>query len=297
MNKGIAGKVKISTYNDIVGGEDVSVIEVPLEELHQFNDHPFRVLDDEKMQDIVDSIKKHGVLMPGIVRPGKNGGYEIIAGHRRRRACELAGLETMPVLVKDYTDDEAVIAMVDSNLQREEILPSEKAFAYRMKFEALSHQGKRDDDASSTQVGWKAETASMIGEAQGDSKNQVRRYIRLTELQKELLDLVDGKKLKFNPAVEISYLPKGEQKLLMKVMEEDAVMPSLTQAGQLKKLSQDKAFTKESVHAILTVSVIREKQFTIKREVVERYFEPETTDEEMENVICTLLEEWKRKKR
>ena len=139
MNKSIAGMIKISSYNDIVGGEDVSVIEVPLEELHQFKDHPFKVLDDDKMQDIVDSIKKHGVLMPGIVRPGKNGGYEIIAGHRRRRACELAGLETMPVLVKDYTDDEAVIAMVDSNLQREEILPSEKAFAYRMKFEALSH--------------------------------------------------------------------------------------------------------------------------------------------------------------
>ena len=293
MNKSIAGKIKINSFADIVGGEDVSVTEVKLDELHEFKDHPFKVLDDEKMAQTVESIKKHGVLVPGIVRPRPEGGYEIISGHRRKRACELAGLEVMPVLIKQYDDDESVIAMVDSNLQRDELLPSEKAFAYKMKFDALTHQGKRSEDAISTQVGWKAETASVIGQPQGDSKNQVRRYIRLTELLPKLLDMVDAKKLKVNPAVEISYLKKKEQEVLLEVMEEDDAVPTLVQAQQLKRLSQEKAYTKESVHAILITDKVRERQFTIRREVIRQYFEPETSDAEMVRIICTLLEDWK----
>ena len=293
MNKSIAGKIKINSFADIVGGEDASVKEVKLTELHEFKDHPFKVLDDEKMAQTVESIKKNGVLVPGIVRPRPEGGYEIISGHRRKRACELAGLDSMPVLIKQYDDDESIIAMVDSNLQREELLPSEKAFAYKMKFEALSHQGKQTGESTSTQVGWKLETASVIGQPQGDSKNQVRRYIRLTELLPKLLDMVDCKKLKINPAVEISYLKKKEQEILLEVMDEDDAVPSLVQAQQLKRLSQEKAYTKESVHAILITDKVRERQFTIRREVISQYFEPETSDEEIETVICSLLENWR----
>ena len=293
MNKSIAGKIKINSFADIVGGEDASVKEVKLTELHEFKDHPFKVLDDEKMAQTVESIKKNGVLVPGIVRPRPEGGYEIISGHRRKRACELAGLDSMPVLIKQYDDDESIIAMVDSNLQRDELLPSEKAFAYKMKFDAMTHQGKRSENLSPTQVGWRAETAHIIGEPQGDSKNQVRRYIRLTELLPKLLDMVDCKKLKINPAVEISYLKKKEQEILLEVMDEDDAVPSLVQAQQLKRLSQEKAYTKESVHAILITDKVRERQFTIRREVISQYFEPETSDEEIETVICSLLENWR----
>ncbi len=293
MSKGVAGRIKINTFNDLVGGNAEEVTEVKLSELHEFKDHPFKVLDDEKMAQTVESIKMHGVLVPGIVRPRPEGGFEIISGHRRKRACELAGLISMPVLIKQYDNDESVIAMVDSNLQRDELLPSEKAFAYKMKFDAMSHQGKQTDEVTSTQVGWKLETASVIGQPQGDSKNQVRRYIRLTELLPKLLDMVDCKMLKINPAVEISYLKKKEQEILMEVMEEDEAVPTLVQAQQLKRLSQEKAYTRESVHAILITDKVRERQFTIRREVIRQYFEPETSDEEIETVICSLLENWK----
>ena len=293
MSKGVAGRIKINTFNDLVGGNAEEVTEVKLSELHEFKDHPFKVLDDEKMAQTVESIKKHGVLVPGIVRPRPEGGFEIISGHRRKRACELAGLISMPVLIKQYDNDESVIAMVDSNLQRDELLPSEKAFAYKMKFDAMAHQGKQTDEVTSTQVGWKLETASVIGQPQGDSKNQVRRYIRLTELLPKLLDMVDCKTLKINPAVEISYLKKKEQEILMEVMEEDEAVPTLVQAQQLKRLSQEKAYTRESVHAILITDKVRERQFTIRREVIRQYFEPETSDEEIETVICSLLENWK----
>ena len=293
MSKGVAGRIKINTFNDLVGGNAEEVTEVKLSELHEFKDHPYKVLDDEKMAQTVESIKMHGVLVPGIVRPRPEGGFEIISGHRRKRACELAGLISMPVLIKQYDNDESVIAMVDSNLQRDELLPSEKAFAYKMKFDAMSHQGKQTDEVTSTQVGWKLETASVIGQPQGDSKNQVRRYIRLTELLPKLLDMVDCKMLKINPAVEISYLKKKEQEILMEVMEEDEAVPTLVQAQQLKRLSQEKAYTRESVHAILITDKVRERQFTIRREVIRQYFEPETSDEEIETVICSLLENWK----
>jgi len=294
MNKSIAGKIKISSYADIVGGEDVAVKEIPISELHEFKNHPFKVLDDEKMARTVESIRQHGVLVPGIVRPRPEGGYEIISGHRRKRACELAEIEKMPVLVKSFTDDEAVIAMVDSNLQREELLPSEKAFAYKMKLEAMSHQGKQSDEVTSTQVGWKLETASLVGEAMGDSKNQVRRYIRLTELLTDFLDMVDDKRLKFNPAVEISYLTNNQQEILLKVMNEENIVPSLAQAQQLKRLSQEQTYTKDAVCEILSSSTDKERKFTIKHKIISRYFPPDTTDEEIESIICTLLDEWQR---
>ena len=296
MSRTIEGKIRINSFADLFGGDNNEVCEVELKELHDFKDHPFKVKDDEKMQEMVESIKKSGVLVPGVVRAiaGKEG-YEIISGHRRKHACELAGLETMPVIIKRYSDDEAVLAMIDSNLQREEILPSEKAFAYKMKLEALSHQGKRDEEADSTQVGWRAESATLIGEVMGDSKNQVRRYIRLTELITPLLDVVDEKKLKFIPAVELSYLTAKQQEILLSIMTEESVVPSLSQAKQLKRLSQDKKYTKESVHAIMVVASTKERKVTIKQEIISRYFDPDTSDEDIEEIICGLLDEWKQR--
>ena len=292
--RSIAGKIKINSYGDLFGGEENEVSEVDLTELHSFKNHPFKVLEDEKMQELVDSIKVRGVVVPGVVRAIPEGGYEIISGHRRKRACELAGLKTMPVIIKQCSNDEAILAMVDSNLQREEILPSERAFSYKMKFEALSHQGKQSEGVTSTQVGWKLETASLVGEAMGDSKNQVRRYIRLTELLTDFLDMVDDKRLKFNPAVEISYLTNNQQEILLKVMNEEKVVPSLAQAQQLKRLSQEQTYTKDAVCEILSSSTDKERKFTIKHKIISRYFPPDTTDEEIESIICTLLDEWQR---
>ena len=292
--RSIAGKIKINSYGDLFGGEENEVSEVDLTELHSFKNHPFKVLEDEKMQELVESIKVRGVVVPGVVRAIPEGGYEIISGHRRKRACELAGLKTMPVIIKQCSDDEAILAMVDSNLQREEILPSERAFSYKMKFEALSHQGKQSEGVTSTQVGWKLETASLVGEAMGDSKNQVRRYIRLTELLTDFLDMVDDKRLKFNPAVEISYLTNNQQEILLKVMNEENVVPSLAQAQQLKRLSQEQTYTKDAVCEILSSSTDKERKFTIKHKIISRYFPPDTTDEEIESIICTLLDEWQR---
>ncbi|MBR4341873.1 MAG: ParB/RepB/Spo0J family partition protein [Lachnospiraceae bacterium] len=292
--RSIAGKIKINSYGDLFGGEENEVSEVDLTELHSFKNHPFKVLEDEKMQELVDSIKVRGVVVPGVVRAIPEGGYEIISGHRRKRACELAGLKTMPVIIKQCSNDEAILAMVDSNLQREEILPSERAFSYKMKFEALSHQGKQSEGVTSTQVGWKLETASLVGEAMGDSKNQVRRYIRLTELLTDFLDMVDDKRLKFNPAVEISYLTNNQQEILLKVMNEENVVPSLAQAQQLKKLSQEQTYTKDAVCEILSSSTDKERKFIIKHKIISRYFPPDTTDEEIESIICTLLDEWQR---
>ena len=292
--RSIAGKIKINSYGDLFGGEENEVSEVDLTELHSFKNHPFKVLEDEKMQELADSIKVRGVVVPGVVRAIPEGGYEIISGHRRKRACELAGLKTMPVIIKQCSNDEAILAMVDSNLQREEILPSERAFSYKMKFEALSHQGKQSEGVTSTQVGWKLETASLVGEAMGDSKNQVRRYIRLTELLTDFLDMVDDKRLKFNPAVEISYLTNNQQEILLKVMNEENVVPSLAQAQQLKRLSQEQTYTKDAVCEILSSSTDKERKFIIKHKIISRYFPPDTTDEEIESIICTLLDEWQR---
>ncbi len=300
MSRTIEGKIRINSFADLFGGDNNEICEVELKELHDFKDHPFKVKDDEKMQEMVESIKKSGVLVPGVVRAlaGKEG-YEIISGHRRKHACELAGLETMPVVIKRYSDDEAVLAMIDSNLQREEILPSEKAFAYKMKLEALSHQGKiaeeNNEDTTSCQVGTKLRSDDLAGMILGESARQVHRFIRLTELCTDLLDMVDSRKLKFNPAVELSYLAVKQQEILLSVMTEESVVPSLSQAQLLKKLSQDKKFTKESVHAIMVVAPVKERKVTIKQEIISKYFDPDTNEEDIEKIICTLLEDWKQR--
>ena len=294
MSRTIAGKIKINSFADLVGGDDNEVSEIDLTELHSFKDHPFKVIDDGKMMELVESIKKFGVLVPGIVRAIAEGGYELIAGHRRKRACEIAGLTSMPVVIKKYTDDEAVIAMIDSNIQREELLPSEKAFAYKMKLEAMAHQGKQEG-GTYRQVDGRIESADIVGKDIGDSGRQVQRYIRLTELITEILDMVDAKKIKFIPAVELSYLTDKQQEILLKVMNEETVYPSLSQAQQLKKLSQDRAYTKESVHAIMVVAPVKERKVTIKHEIISRYFDPDTSDEDIEKIICGLLDEWKQR--
>ena len=300
MSRTIEGKIRINSFADLFGGDNNEVCEVELKALHDFKDHPFKVKDDEKMLEMVESIKKSGVLVPGVVRvvAGKEG-YEIISGHRRKHACEIAGLETMPVVIKRYSDDEAVLAMIDSNLQREEILPSEKAFAYKMKLEALSHQGKASEDNSeettSRQVVTKLRSDDEIGKTTGESGRQIQRYIRLTELISPILDMVDDKKIKFVPAVELSYLSDKQQEILLTVMNEESVVPSLSQAQQLKKLSQDKAYTKESVHAIMVVAPVKERKVTIKHEIISRYFDPNTSDEDIEEIICGLLDEWKQR--
>lgn len=218
-----------------------------------FPNHPYKVKDDEKMQELVESVKKDGILFPVIVRPKKDGTYEMIAGHRRKRACQIANIDKIPCLIRDISDDEATILMVNSNIQREEVLPSEKAFAYKMKLEAEKRQGQRTD-LTSDQVGWKLrnqETAEKIGKENGDSQTQVRRYIRLTELIKEMLDMVDEKKIAFNPAVELSYLKEEEQYILLDLMEYSDVTPSHSQAIRLKKLSQEGNLTEEKIEEIM----------------------------------------------
>ena len=281
--------------------------QIDLTELYPFKNHPFHVFDDDRMMQLVDSIKDRGILVPGLARPREDGGYELISGHRRKRAAELAGLVEMPVEIRDMTDDEAVIAMVDANLQREETLPSEKAFAYKMKLEALSHQGKRmdstscqvgrklseEDDSTCCQVGDKLKSAAMIGKDAGESMRQIHRYIRLTELKDELLRMVDDKRLKFNPAVEISYLTTEEQELLYDEMQKLNTAPSLTQAKNLKKLSQDGMCTREAIHAILFVEQVPERTVTIKHNRLSQYFSSEYTNEQIENIIFSLLDDWK----
>jgi len=298
VKKTLPERVQLKNLDSLFGinqEQKGQVLEVSIRDLFPFQNHPFKVLDDDKMLQTVDSIRENGILVPIMVRNRLKGGYEVISGHRRKHAAEIVGLETVPVIIRDLTDDEAVIAMVDANLQREEILPSEKAYAYKMKLDALSHQGKKEDLAASTQVGWKSETANKEGETAGDSKNQVRRYIRLTELLPELLEMVDNKKLKFNPAVEISYISPNEQCLLLEVIKVDNVVPSLAQAHQIKKLSQEKSCTKEALHALLSVASIKERNVVIKHEVIMQYFPAEVSDAEIESLIVRLLEDHRKK--
>ena len=307
MSRTIAGKIKINSFADLIGGDDNEVSEVDLTELHDFKDHPFKVADDLKMQELAESIRKSGVLVPGVVRASEEGGYEIISGHRRKRACEIAGLTSMPVIIKKYNDDEAVIAMIDSNLQREEILPSEKAFAYKMKLEVLKRKAGRPPKDKTCQVGtdspadntcqndtnYRADEA--LAESSADSARTIQRYIRLTELIKPLLDMVDDKRIKFIPAVELSYLKHKQQEILLNIMTEKSVIPSLSQAQQLRKLSMDGAYTKESALAIMVVAPVKERKVIIKQNVILKFFDPDTSEEEIEKTICTLLEEWQKK--
>lgn len=247
------------------------------------------------MSQTVESVRENGILVPIMVRNRPEGGYEVISGHRRKHAAEIVGLKTVPVIIRDLTDDEAVIAMVDSNLQREEILPSEKAFAYKMKLEALAHQGQRTDLTLGQVVPKFKRATEEIAEGTGESYKQVQRFIRLTELLPELLEMVDRKKIKFNPAVELSYLNKDEQYLLMEVMQEDEVVPSLSQAQQIKKLSQEGKCTKEAIHALLKIVEIKERNVVLKHEIIMQYFSADTSDAEIESLIVRLLEEHRRR--
>ena len=271
------------------------VQQIPIEELFPFKEHPFKVLDDEAMQRMVESVAQYGVLAPLIARPRPEGGYEIISGHRRQHAAELAGLDTLPVIVREMTDDAAVILMVDSNLQRENILPSERAFAYKMKLEALKNQGARSD-LTSSQVGMKLQALDIVGQEAGESRNQIQRFIRLTNLIPELLDMVDEKKISFNPAVELSYLSTEQQQEMINAMDDTQNAPSFSQAKRIKKLAQEGNFTSEAVVDIMGEEKKSELDtVTIKNEILRKYFPRSYTPKQMEEKIIQLLDAWQRK--
>ena len=271
------------------------VQQIPIDELHPFTNHPFKVLDDEAMTRTVESIAQYGVLAPLIARPRPEGGYEIISGHRRQYAAKLAGLETLPVIVRQMSDDAAVILMVDSNLQREHILPSERAFAYKMKLEALKNQGARSD-LTSPQVAAKFRSDDAVAKDQGISGDTVRRYIRLTNLVPELLDMVDEKKIAFNPAVELSYLDEAQQRDFLEAMEDTQNAPSLSQAQQLKKMAQQGEFSYEKAFDVMGQEKKSEKDtVTIKNETLQKYFPRSYTPKQMEEKIIQLLDAWQKK--
>ena len=270
--------------------------QIPIAELHPFKNHPFKVLDDEAMQRTVESVAQFGVLAPLIARPREEGGYEIISGHRRQHAAQLAGLTTLPVIVRNMSDEEAVIKMVDSNLQREHILPSERAFAYKMKLEAIKKQGARSD-LTSRQVVGKLEAADLVGKSSDESGRQVQRFIRLTNLIPELLDLVDQKKISFNPAVELSYLTAAEQRDFLEAMQDTQNAPSLSQAQRIKKLSQEGKCTYDAIFDIMGEEKKGEMdRVTIKNEVLRKYFPRSYTPKQMQDTIIKLLEQWQKKR-
>lgn len=293
-------KTSITTENRSGSAADAAAkeqrTEMPLSDLHPFEGHPFKVLDDELMEQTVESIKQIGVVSPLIVRPDPEGGFEILSGHRRLHAAQLVGLETVPVIVKEMDDDAAIIFMVDSNLQRENILPSERAFSYKMKLEAMKHQGERGD-LTSAQVGPKSWAAQVVAEEAGDSKSQVKRFIRLTNLIPEILDMVDEKKIAFNPAVELSYLKPSEQKEFLEAMDYAQASPSLSQAQRLKKLSQEGGCTLDAMCEVMNeIKKDELDHVTIKNEVLRKYFPKSYTPKQMQDTIIRLLEKWQRSK-
>ena len=294
--KSSARNIKLTTYDDLFSVGDAAgttgekVQEIALEELFPFRGHPFKVLDDEAMQEMVESVKIHGVLVPGIARPRGEGGYELVAGHRRRHALELAGGTVMPVIIRELDDDEATLFMVDSNLQRENLLPSEKAWAYKMKLEAIKRKAGRPAGNNSGQVVQNLKgrfSIEIIADESGENYKQVQRYIRLTELLKELLQMADDKKLPFNTAVELSYLTEDEQRELLGMMEELSAVPSL------KKYSQEGKLGRDVMDAILTEEHSAPVQVTLKKEKLKQYFPNSYTPKQMEDVIISLLETWK----
>ena len=295
--KGSASNIKMPDVNALFGlGQDSGeqaekVVEVASGKLYPFNAHPFKVLDDEKMQETVESIREHGVICPLIVRPGKEDGYEIIAGHRRKRACELLGLEVIPCFIRDLTDEEATITMVDSNIQREELLYSEKAYAYKMKLDAVRKQGQRTD-LTSRQVGGKLEAADEVGEKSGESGRQVQRFIRLTFLIKPLLDYVDEKRIPFNAGIELSYLEKEEQEQLYQKIEQLCVFPSLSQAKKLKELSREGKLNGDGIEIVLSDEKPAAPTVKLQRKKLDAYFPADYSAEQMEAIIYGLLEEW-----
>jgi ParB family chromosome partitioning protein len=275
--------------------EREQVQQIPIGELFPFKNHPFKVLDDESMQRTVESVEQYGVLSPLIARPRPEGGYEIISGHRRQHAAQLAGLDALPVIVRQMDDDAAVLLMVDSNLQRENILPSERAFAYKMKLEALKNQGARSD-LTSSQLGMKLQALDIVGQETGDSRNQVHRFIRLTSLIPELLDMVDEKKIAFNPAVELSYLDTNQQRDFLEAMNDTQNAPSLSQAQRLKKLAQEGHFSYDVAFAVMGEEKKDElDKVVIKNDTLRKYFPRSYTPKQMEDTIIKLLEQWQRK--
>ena len=268
------------------------VRDIPLNELHPFKDHPFKIQSDEEMKRLIESIQKFGTLTPALARPLPESGYVLISGHRRLAACQVLGIETMPVIIREMSDDEAVIAMVDANLQREHILPSEKAFAYKMKLDAIKHQGK-----ASVQVAEKLLSVEKVADDAGESKDQVRRYIRLTYLIPELLEMVDENKIAFNPAVEISYLEQSEQRVLLNAMELNDCTPSHAQSIRLKKLSQEGVLQDQTIYDILAEQKPnQQEQYKFKREDIRKYFPKSYTDKQVCDTVIKLLEQWQRRR-
>lgn len=290
MSKGgSAAKVKLSSFDDLFGGTagqdggGERIVNAKLEDLHTFRGHPFRVVDDEKMEETTESIREHGVLVPGIVRPRAGGGYELIAGHRRKRGCERAGIDTMPVIVRDYTVDEATVIMVDSNIQREDILPSEKAKAYSMKYEAMKHQGRKGN----------GNTLDEVGEAAGESGKTVQRYVWLSRLTDALLDLVDKKKIGFVQGVDLSFLTEEAQGWVEAVQGETGVSISTVQSARLKEYGKKGELTLPMVRLILSEEKPKERKVTIKADKISQFFAEDYSNEEIENIIFQLLEDWK----
>ncbi len=300
--KSSAKNIQLTPVDDLFSSEETRtdanrerVVELPLEELHPFRNHPFRVVDDDKMMDTAQSIQEHGVLVPAIVRQREEGGYEIVSGHRRHHACQIAGLDTMPAIIRELEDDAATIIMVDSNLQRETLLPSERAWAYRMKLEAIRHQGVKHEHSSS-QVGMKLQALDIVGQQAGDSRNQVHRYIRLTELIQPLMDMVDERKIAFNPAVELSYLKQEEQLELLDAMEGEQATPTLSQAQRLKKFSQEGRLSIDVMRAIMSEEKKSDlDRITLTGDKVNRYFPESYTPQQKEQVILKLLAGWYRR--
>ena len=295
--KSSAKKIELASVDDLFSTEEgrqdaklEKIQEIPLSELHPFRNHPFKVKDDEAMMETADSIKQYGVLVPAIARPDPEGGYELVAGHRRHRASELAEKETMPVIVRDLDDDAATIIMVDSNLQRESLLPSERAFAYKMKYEALKRQGKRSD-LTSCQVGKKL-AAEEVSQNTGDSSRQILRYIHLTELVAELLELADEKKLPFNTAVELSYLRTEEQQILFQYMSNHNMVPSMKQAKELKQISKEQMLTYSEIDQICMNESTEKVQVQIPAKKLKQYFPETYTKDQMEEIIFMLLASW-----
>ena len=297
MSKGVSATLQKGPAEPPPSEQNPEQIQqLPLTELHPFPNHPFKVLEDEAMQRTVESIAQYGVLAPLIARPRPEGGYEILSGHRRQYAAKLAGLETLPVIVRNMDDNAAVVLMVDSNLQREHILPSERAFAYKMKLEALKNQGARSD-LTSGQLGPKLRSDEQVALDAGESRKQVQRFIRLTHLIPELLELVDQKKISFNPAVELSYLTEPEQRDFLEAMQDTQNAPSLSQAQRIKKLSQESQCSYEAIFDIMGEEKKAEMdRVTLKNEVLRKYFPRSYTPKQMEDTILRLLEQWQKKR-
>ena len=286
---GSASKIKMESFDDLFGGSSAQgtgaeqIINAPLADLHEFKDHPFKVLDDEKMEETTESIRLYGVLVPGIARPRAGGGYELIAGHRRKHGSERAGKMEMPIIVRNYSDDEATIIMVDSNIQREDILPSEKAKAYKMKYEAMKHQGKKSGK----------NTLDEVGEAAGENAKKVQRYIWLARLSDELLEMVDTKKLGFSQGVDISFLSEEAQQWVEVIIEEQGCNVSTVQSGKLKEYGKSEELTLAMVRLILTEEKSKEYKVTLKADKISKYFSDRYSNEEIENVIISLLDKWR----